>query len=70
MHQHRAYLALSFRENMEALEGLCDLSLRLLENCRRQGRPYRDPYTGEIVLPPAQPEALPLTVASPAGKEG
>lgn len=54
--QHRAFLGLSFREKMVALEGAADLSRQLLENCRREGRPYRDPYTGEIVRP-ARPES-------------
>ena len=66
MEQHRAFLALSFREKMEALEGLCDLSLRLLENRHRRGLPYIDPYTGEVVRPPMPAVAV---AAAGAGDE-
>ncbi len=52
--QHQQYLALSFRQKLESLEALCDLSRNFLEQRRKAGLPYIDPYTGEVVRPPGK----------------
>ena len=53
--QHRTYLALPFRRKLELLEELCDHARFTLEDRRRRGLPYLDPYTGEVVRPPVPP---------------
>lgn len=56
LEQHRAFLALPFRRKLELVEEMCDRVRFIAESRRRQGLPYRDPYTGEIVRPEAAPE--------------
>ncbi|MEX1118117.1 MAG: hypothetical protein WEB60_04915 [Terrimicrobiaceae bacterium] len=41
--------ALSVRERLIALDDLCELSRRMMENRKRSGLPYFDPSTGELV---------------------
>ena len=55
--QHQTYLALPFRRKLELLEELCDHARFMLEDRRRRGLPYLDPYTGEVVRPPVPPAA-------------
>jgi hypothetical protein len=40
---------LSLRQKLVAVEELCDLSRRLLEQRRKAGLPYFDPDTGALV---------------------
>jgi hypothetical protein len=57
LEQHRAFQALPFRRKLELVEEMCDQVRFLAESRRRQGLPYRDPHTGEIVRP-ALPEGV------------
>jgi len=41
----------SIRQKLEALEELCDMGRRSIENRKRLGLPYIDPDTGEAVRP-------------------
>lgn len=51
--QLRVWMKLPLRAKLEALEALSELSLRFLEQRKKAGLPYIDPYTGEAV-PPAK----------------
>jgi len=60
--QHRAFLVLSLREKLEAVEEMADLARHFQEERRRQGLPYISLETGERVPgrrvekdPPAAP---------------
>ena len=60
--QHRAFLALSLREKLEAVEEMADLARCFQEERKRKGMPYISLETGERVLgrrveeePPAAP---------------
>ena len=52
--QHLDFQSLSFRRKLEALDEMCELSRRFLEQRRRLGLPYIDPVTGEVVNPPGR----------------
>ena len=49
--QLRVWMKLPLRAKLEALEALSELSLRFLEQRKKAGLPYIDPYTGEAVRP-------------------
>jgi hypothetical protein len=45
--QHKAFLALSLREKLEAVEEMADLARRFQEERKRKGLPYISLETGE-----------------------
>jgi hypothetical protein len=47
--QHRAFLALSFREKLEAVEEMSDVARHFEEQRRQKGLPYTSIETGEYV---------------------
>ena len=47
----RDFSALTFAEKLEVIEGLNDFARSTLESLQRCGRPYLDPYTGQLVRP-------------------
>lgn len=47
--QLRVWMKLPLRAKLEALETLSDLSRGFLEQRRKAGLPYIDPYTGQVV---------------------
>jgi len=49
--QHLAFLALSFREKLEAVEETCDLARHFEEQRRSKGLPYTSIETGERIQP-------------------
>jgi hypothetical protein len=49
--QHREHLALPFRRKIELNEELCDMGRHFIEQRKRKGLPYIDPYTGRLVPP-------------------
>ncbi len=49
LQNHRQFQALSFGEKLAVIEGMNEVAVRLLEHRKRQGLPYLDPYTGELV---------------------
>jgi hypothetical protein len=42
---------LPLREKLEALEEMCDLARQFLEYRKKNGLPYIDPYTDQLVRP-------------------
>jgi hypothetical protein len=52
--QLRVWSALPLHRKLEALDEMCELSRRFLEQRRRLGLPYIDPVTGEVVNPPVR----------------
>jgi len=54
---HRQFAALPFAEKLRVIEDLNTVALHFFEQCRRTGRPYRDPYTKERVVPALPVEA-------------
>jgi hypothetical protein len=48
LQNHRRFQALSFGEKLAVIEGMNEVALRMLENRKRQGLPYIDPYTSEV----------------------
>ncbi|HEY8899589.1 MAG TPA: hypothetical protein VIM61_04200 [Chthoniobacterales bacterium] len=49
--QLREWCGLTFRQRMCALEELGELARFSFEEKRRQGQPYFDPYTGQLIHP-------------------
>ncbi len=49
--QHQELLAFTFRQKLESVEEMCDLALRFLEYRKKNGLPYIDPYTDQLVRP-------------------
>lgn len=47
--QHQIYLALPFSRKLELNEEMCDWGRQVAEQRRKQGLPYFDPYTGELI---------------------
>jgi hypothetical protein len=47
--QLRMGMRLSLREKLLAVEALADLSRCFLNRLKRQGKPYIDPHTGELI---------------------
>ena len=51
LRQHREFLALPFRRKLELMEEMCESARRIMEIRKREGLPYRDPQTGEVIHP-------------------
>jgi hypothetical protein len=49
--QLRQWKALPFKQKMQAMEELGDLARTSMLEKQRRGRPYFDPYTGQLVRP-------------------
>jgi hypothetical protein len=62
--QLRVWMKLSLREKLLAVESMADLSRRMMELCQRDGRPYFDPQTGDVVTTPFPPKPTPSTATT------
>ena len=65
--QLRVWSRLPLRRKLEALEEMCDHARRTLEERKRRGLPYIDPFTGEAVHPRWKPSAEGRVKEDPPG---